>query len=213
MEYLWNVTQFILHGSIVTFQLFVATVIFSVPLGIVLALGRVSRFKIVREGIGIYTWVFRGTPLLLQLYFTYFGLPAIGIKLDAFSAAVLAFTINYAAYLTEIFRSGIESIEKGQYEAAKVLGMNYWQTMKRIILPQGLKRVLPPACNEAITLVKDTALVATIAMGDILRATKEVVARDFTISPFFIAAVLYLLITSVIVYFFRKVEEKYSVYE
>jgi polar amino acid transport system permease protein len=145
------------------------------------------------------------------LFFAYFGLPVIGIRLSPLSAAGLAFTINYAAYLAEIFRGGIESIDKGQYEAAKVLGMNYYQTMTKIIIPQTARNVLPPVCNESINLIKDSALVATIGVGDLLRAAKEVVTRDFTITPFIIAAVIYLIITSVLVIAFRHLEKKYSI--
>lgn len=213
MDYILNVTGFILKGSVITIQLYVLTAIFSFPLGTIVALGKISRFKILRAVFGFYTWFFRGTPLLLQIFFAYYGLPVLGISLQPFTAAALTFILNYGAYLTEIFRAGIESIDKGQYEAAQVLGMNYRQTMFRIILPQTVKRVLPPLCNEAITLVKDTALVAAIGMGDLLRAAKEVVTRDFTITPFFIAAILYLVITSVIVTVFKKIEDKYSIYE
>ncbi|MCK4260258.1 MAG: amino acid ABC transporter permease [Halanaerobiales bacterium] len=213
MDYILNVTGFILKGSVVTFQLYFVTAIFSVVIGIGAALGKISRFKILRRILGLYTWIFRGTPLLLQIFFVYYGLPIIGISLPPFTAASLTFIINYGAYLTEIFRAGIESIDNGQYEAAKVLGMNYHQTMFRIILPQTVKRVLPPTCNEAINLVKDTALVAAIGMGDLLRAAKVVVMRDFNITPFFIAAILYLLLSSVIVIVFRKIEQKFSVYE
>lgn len=213
MSYLLNITEAILKGTVITFELYIVTAIFSLPLATIFALGKVSPYRVLKQFIGIYTWIFRGTPLLLQLFFTYYGLPVIGIKLDAFPAAALTFSLNYAAYLTEIFRAGIESIDKGQYESAKVLGMNYWQTMTRIILPQTIRRVIPPTCNEAITLVKDTALVAAIAMGDLLRAAKEAVTRDFTITPFIVAALMYLLISSVIVTIFNKIEEKYSVYE
>ncbi len=213
MSYILNVTGFILKGSIITFKLYAVTAVFSVPLGVLGALGKISRYNWLKRLLGLYTWVFRGTPLLLQLFFTYYGLPVIGITLQPFTAAALTFIINYSAYLTEIFRAGIESINKGQYEAAQVLGMNYRQTMFRIIIPQTIKRVLPPTSNEAINLVKDSALVAAIGMGDLLRAAKQVVTRDFTIVPFIIAAVLYLIISSVIVTVFRKLEAKYSVYE
>lgn len=213
MSYIINVTIFILKGSIITFKLYFSTAIFSVILGILGALGKISQYKFLRQVLGIYTWVFRGTPLLLQLFFAYYGLPVLGISLQPFAAAVLTFIINYGAYLTEIFRAGIESIDKGQYEAAQVLGLNYRQTMFRIIIPQTIKRVLPPTSNEAINLIKDSALVAAIGMGDLLRAAKQVVTRDFIITPFIIAAVLYLILSSIIVNVFRKLEEKYSVYE
>lgn len=213
MNYILNVTTFILKGSIITFELYFATALFSVIVGVLGALGKISGFKWLKTILGFYTWVFRGTPLLLQLFFAYYGLPVIGITLKPFTAAVLTFILNYGAYLTEIFRAGIESIDKGQYEAARVLGMNYRQTMFRIIIPQTVKRVLPPTSNEAINLVKDSALVAAIGMGDLLRAAKQIVTRDFNITPFIIAAIFYLVISSVIVKVFNKLEEKYSVYE
>ena len=206
-------TAYILQGSIFTIELYIATIVFSIPLGIIGALIKVSSFKILNKIVDIYTWLFRGTPLLLQLFFTYFGLPIIGIRFSPFTAAVLTFSLNYGAYFTEIFRSGIQSIDKGQYEASKVLGMSYRQTMSKIILPQAFKRIIPPTCNEGITLIKDTALVAAIGLQDILRAAREIVTRDFTITPFFIAAIIYLLFTSLIVMAFRKLEKKYSVYE
>jgi len=208
-----DITSYILQGSILTIEVYIATIIFSIPLGILGALIKVSNLKILNKAVDIYTWLFRGTPLLLQLFFTYFGLPIIGIRFSPFTAAALTFSLNYGAYFTEIFRSGIQSIDKGQYEAAKVLGLNYRQTMSKIILPQAFKRIIPPMCNEGITLIKDTALLAAIGLQDILRAAREIVTRDFTITPFIIAAIIYLIFTSVIVMAFKKLEKKYSVYE
>ncbi len=213
MAYILDVTGFILKGSIITFKLYLVTAVFSVILGVFFAIGKVTGLKFLGRVLDIYTWVFRGTPLLLQLFFSYYGLPVIGIVLQPFTAAALTFILNYAAYLTEIFRAGIESINKGQYEAARVLGMNYTQTMRRVILPQTIKRVLPATSNEAINLVKDSALVAAIGLGDLLRAAKVIVTRDFNITPFIIAAVFYLIISSIIVTVFRRLEKKYSVYE
>lgn len=212
MANLIDVTGFILKGSIVSLELFAIVAIFSIPLGMFVAIGKISNIKPLKSILSLYTWAFRGTPLLLQLFFTYFGLPVIGIRLEPLTAASLAFTINYGAYLAETFRAGIESVDKGQFEAAKALGMNYRQTMIQIIFPQAARNVLPPICSEAINLIKDTALVAAIGIGDLLRAAKEVVTRDFTITPFIIAAAIYLFITSLIVLMFRKLEKKYSVY-
>ena len=213
LQYIYDSSIFILKGGTLTVKLYFVTIVFAIPLGIILALMKISKYKFLRLSIGFYTWVFRGTPLLLQLFFTYYGLAIFGINLPPFTAAALTFVINYSAYLTEIYRAGIESIDKGQYEAAKALNMNYFQTMRRIILPQAVRRTIPPTCNEAITLVKDTALVVIIGMGDLLRSAKELFSRDFAITPFVIAAVIYLLMTSVIVYFFKKIEIKYSIYE
>ena len=214
MDKLLSITLYILKGSGVTLGLYAVTAVFSMPLGLLCALGKSSKHKALSKAIGIYTWVFRGTPLLLQLFFTYYGLPVLGIRWNGpFTPAALTFVFNYAAYLTEIFRAGIQSIDKGQYEAARVLGMSYRQTMRRIIIPQTVKRILPPLGNEAITLVKDTALVAVIALAEILRNAKEIVTREFIITPFFVAAAIYLLLTSVIVLGFNRLEEKFSYYE
>jgi amine acid ABC transporter, permease protein, 3-TM region, His/Glu/Gln/Arg/opine family len=212
MSNLIDITVFILKGSLISLKLFIIVAIFSVPLGIFAAMGKISNIKPLKTVLGLYTWMFRGTPLLLQLFFAYFGLPVIGIRLEPLTAASLAFTVNYGAYLAETFRAGIESVDKGQFEAAKALGMNYRQTMIQIILPQAARNVLPPVCSEAINLIKDTALVASIGVGDLLRASKEVVTRDFTITPFIIAAVIYLFISSLLVLMFRKLEKKYSAY-
>lgn len=212
MTNLMDVTGFILKGSLISLELFLIVAVFSIPLGILVAVGKISSIKPLRVVLSLYTWAFRGTPLLLQLFFTYFGLPVMGIRLEPLTAASIAFTTNYAAYLAEIFRAGIESIDKGQFEAAKALGMSYGQTMIKIIIPQAVRNVIPAVCNESINLIKDTALVAAIGIGDLLRAAKEIVTRDFTITPFMIAAVIYLFITSILVAVFRNIEKKYSVY-
>jgi polar amino acid transport system permease protein len=196
--------------------MFVTTIILSLPLGLLLALARLSRLQTVSGTVGVYIWLFRGTPLMLQLLFIYFGLPFIpyiGIRLDDFPAALLAFVLNYAAYFAEIFRAGIQSIDRGQYEGAKVLGMTYTQTMRRIILPQVIKRILPPVSNETITLVKDTSLIYVLAMNDLLRTTRALVQRDFNTMPFIVAAVFYLLMTLVLTWLFQKLEQRYGVYE
>jgi polar amino acid transport system permease protein len=213
VEQLLNVILYILKGTVFTLKLYAVTLVLSIPLGLVGALLKVSKYKSMRYFMEVYTWLFRGTPLLLQLFFTYYGLPLIGIKFQPFTAAALTFSLNYAAYFTEIFRAGIQSIDKGQIEAANVLGMNYRQTMLRVILPQAIKRVIPPICSEAINLIKDTALIVVIGLQDMLRAAKEVVTRDFVLYPFFIAAVIYLILTFAVVYFFKRLEKKYSVYD
>lgn len=213
MDNLQSSVLFILKGSIVTIKLFSVIFLFSIPVAVILSLMKVSNNKILKGMIGVYTWVFRGTPLLLQLFFVYFGLPVTGVKLSRFAAASIAFILNYAAYFTEIFRAGIESIDKGQYEAARALGMSYPQIMRRVIIPQAVRRVIPATCNEGISLVKDTALVATIGMEELLRAAKQILSRDFTITPFFIAGFIYLILTSIVVIFFKNVEKKYAAFE
>ena len=212
LDYILNSTIALLKGFKVTYGLFFSTLIFSLPLGLLIALARISRYKVLQVFTGTYIWLLRGTPLLLQVFFVYFGLPALGITLNNMTAAILAFALNYAAYFAEIFRSGIQSISKGQYESADVLGLTYAQTMRRIIIPQMVKRVLPPVSNEVITLVKDTALVFGIGLLDVLRTAQIIVTRDFDITAFIIAAIFYLLNTAVLTFVFRKLEQIYSYY-
>ncbi|HWR42557.1 amino acid ABC transporter permease [Sporomusa sp.] len=216
MDYVIGILPPLLEGTVVTLQMFFSTIVLSLPLGLLLALARISRFKALSGAVGVYIWLFRGTPLMLQLLFIYFGLPFvpyIGIRLPDFPAALLAFVLNYAAYFAEIFRAGIQSIDRGQYEGAKVLGMTYTQTMRRIVLPQVMKRVLPPVSNETITLVKDTSLIYVLAMNDLLRTTRAIVQRDFNTTPFIVAAVFYLIMTLALTWMFQKLEQKYAVYD
>lgn len=215
MEYYLQTTSYILQGGVTTIKLFIITLSFSLPLGFLCAMAKTSNSKFLQILMGFYTSVVRGTPLLLQIFFVYYGLPILipGFRFERFTAAAITFVLNYGAYFTEIFRGGIQSINKGQYEAAKVLGMDYKQTMGRIILPQTLKVVLPPVANESITLVKDTALIVILGIGEILRNSKEIVARDFTISPFVIAGIIYLIFNYAVVLVFRKLEKRYAKYE
>lgn len=205
-----------MDGANVTLQMFFITLLLSLPLGLLLSLARMSKYKPLSFLVEIYIWLMRGTPLMLQLLFVYYALPLIpyiGIRLPDFSAAILAFVFNYAAYFAEIFRGGIQSIERGQYEASKVLGMTYVQTMRRIILPQMAKRVLPPISNETITLVKDTSLIYVLAMNDLLRTARNIVQRDFDMTPFFIAALFYLGMTLALTWMFNKLEQRYAAYD
>ncbi|NHC06277.1 amino acid ABC transporter permease [Azonexus fungiphilus] len=216
MDYLFQIIGPLLDGTAVTLQVFLLTLVLAVPLGLALALVRVSHFRTAAGLVGGYIWLMRGTPLMLQMLFIYFALPfvpVIGIRLPDFPAAIVAFTLNYAAYFAEIFRSGIQSVGRGQYEAARVLGMSYGQTMRRIILPQVVKRILPPMSNETITLVKDTSLIYVLAMNDLLRAARGIVQRDFTTMPFVVAAAFYLIMTLVLTWGFMRLEKRYAVYE
>lgn len=213
MEDLVNISLYILQGAVISIKIYVITIIFAIPLGMLCAMGKLTKITPLKWLLEIYTWVFRGTPLLLQLFFTYFGLRILlGIELSKEMAAYLTFIINYAAYFTEIFRAGIQSIDKGQYEAAKALGMNYGMTMKRIIIPQAIKVILPPTGNEAVTLIKDTALVSVIALADILRNAKSVVSRTASVEGYFVAAVLYLIMTFVIIKIFKHIEKRFAYY-
>ncbi len=212
MQYLSELIPFMIEGTGVTLKLFFLTLIIALPLGVLMALARMSKFKPLNIFMQFYIWVFRGTPLLLQLFFIYFGLGIVGIMLDRFSAALLAFVLNYSAYLAEIYRSGIQSIDRGQYEAADVLGLTRRQTMTKIILPQMFKRVLPPMSNEVINLIKDTALIYAIGMSELLRVAKTAAVRDFSFTPFFVAAVFYLIMTAVIQQIFKWLEKRYDYY-
>jgi len=216
MNYVIEIMGPLLEGTGVTLQVFIITFVLAVPLGLLLALLRVSRFAVVSALVNGYIWLMRGTPLMLQMLFIYFALPfvpVIGIRLPDFTAAIVAFALNYAAYFAEIFRAGIQSIDRGQYEGARVLGLSYTQTMRRIVLPQVFKRILPPLSNETITLVKDTSLIYVLAMNDLLRAARGIVQRDFTTTPFIVAAAFYLVMTLVLTLAFQRLERKYAVYD
>ena len=213
MEDLINISLFILQGAVISIKIYVVTIIFAIPLGMLCAMGKMTKIAPLKWFLEMYTWVFRGTPLLLQLFFTYFGFQILfGIELSREMAAYLTFIVNYAAYFTEIFRAGIQSIDRGQYEAAKALGMNYRLTMKRIIIPQAIKVILPPSGNEAVTLIKDTALVSVIALADILRNAKSVVSRTASVEGYLVAAVLYLIMTFVIIKVFKYIEKRFAYY-
>ena len=216
MDYILSILGPLAEGSLVTLQLFLITLLLAVPLGLALALVRISRFRVASQAVNAYIWLMRGTPLMLQMLFIYFALPfvpVIGMRLPDFPAAIVAFVLNYAAYYAEIFRAGIQSIDRGQYEAARVLGLSYGQTMRRIVLPQVVKRILPPMSNETITLVKDTSLIYVLALNDLLRAARGIVQRDFTITPFIVAAAFYLIMTLVLTWLFQRLEKRHAVYD
>lgn len=202
-----------MEGATISVKIYAVTLLFSIPLGMLCAIGKLTPLKPLQWLLELYTWIFRGTPLLLQLFFSYYGLQILtGIELSKEMAAYITFVLNYAAYFTEIFRAGIQSIDKGQYEAAKALGMSYRQTMKRIVIPQAVKVILPPTGNEAVTLIKDTALVSAIALADILRNAKSVVSRTASVEGYFIAAILYLIMTFVIINIFKYIEKRFAYY-
>ena len=213
MEKLFYIVSLMLDGTQVTLQIFFITLLLSLPIGLLASLGRISRFRPISLMMEFYIWIMRGTPLMLQLLFVYFALPMVGVMLPDIAAALLAFTLNYAAYFAEIFRAGIQSIPKGQYEAARTLGMTYPTTMRRIILPQVIRIVLPPVSNETINLVKDTSLIYILAMNDLLRVARTIVQREFDMTPFVVAAVFYLAMTFVLTWLFKKLEAHYGKYE
>ena len=212
MDYIIKIIPQMLEGSIVTAQVFLITIVLSIPLGVLLSLGRVSSITLLQKVIGLYVWLLRGTPLMLQLFFVYYALPAVGIRLDDFEAALVAFVLNYAAYFCEIFRAGIQSVPKGQYEAARTLGMNYVQTMRRIILPQVVKRILPAITNEVITLVKDTSLAFSISYVEMFTIPKQIAAAKTTMVPFVAAGIFYYIFNFVVAWVMELLEKKFSYY-
>lgn len=212
MDYVLMLLPPMLKGFGVTLTLFFITLAIAMPAGIILGMARISRFTPLRWFMEFYVWLFRGTPLLLQLLFIYFGLMTVGITMERLHAAILAFCLNYSAYLAEVFRAGIQSIEKGQYEAADVLGLTRFQTMTRIVLPQVFKRVLPPVGNEVINLVKDSALIYVLAISELLRVAKTAVMRDDTFVPFIIAAIFYLAMTAMAQQIFKWLEKRFNYY-
>lgn len=214
MDYILRILPNMFAGLGVSAQIFLITIVLSLPIGILLALVRISKVTVFCKLAEIYIYVMRGTPLMLQIMFIYYGLPLmLNVQISDFPAAILAFVANYAAYFAEIFRGGIQSIPKGQYEGAKVLGFTYRQTMWHIVLPQVVKRVIPPLGNETITLLKDTSLVYILAMNDLMRVTRAFVQRDFDTMPFLVAAVFYLVCTAILTKILTYVEKRYAVYE
>ena len=213
MDNLLHTITLMLEGTQVTLEIFCITLVLSLPIGLLAALGRISSLKPLRLLMEFYVWIMRGTPLMLQLLFVYFALPMVGIMLPDIAAALLAFVLNYAAYFAEIFRAGIQAIGRGQYEAAKTLGMTYPQTMRRIIIPQMIRHVLPPISNETINLVKDTSLIYILAMNDLLRVARTIVQREFDMTPFVIAGVFYLVMTFVLTWAFKNLEAHYAKYD
>ena len=202
-----------LQGTLMTLRIFFSTLVFALPLGLLVSLGRMSKIKIINWPVRLFILIMRDTPLMLQLLFVFYGLkPLFGIQLDRVIAAQVAFALNYAAYFAEIYRGGIESIPDGQYEAAKVLGFNKKQTFFRIILPQVVKRIIPPMGNEFITLVKDTSLAQVIAVVELLKVTNNWVSSAVSMVPFVIAAVFYLVMNGVVTRCFTIAEKRLSYY-
>ena len=202
-----------LQGTLVSLEIFILTLLFSLPLALPIAFGRMSNKKPVSVIVNGYLLIMRGTPLILQLIFVYFApYYLFGVSYDRFIAVIIAYVINYAAYFAEIYRGGIESIPQGQYEAAKVLGFTRSQTFFRIILPQVIKRIIPSTANEVITLVKDTALAQTIGVAELFRVAQNASARQFSTMPIFIAGIFYFLMNWVVSTGFSRLEKKLTYY-
>ena len=204
------------EGMVVSVEIFLLTLLFSLPLGLIISFGRMSKNPLISFLVKIYIAIMRGTPLMLQLIVVYFA-PSIvfGMKISQsyrFTATIIAFSINYAAYFAEIYRSGIESMPVGQYEAAKVLGFNKFQTFFKIILPQVIKRILPPVTNETITLVKDTSLAFAIAVTEMFTIAKQISAKEASVMPLMVAGIFYFIFNYVVAFIMERIEKKLSYY-
>jgi polar amino acid transport system permease protein len=214
MNYVLDILPALLNGAGMTIKVFLSTLIGSLPLGLLVAFGLRSRFAPLRYILNAYVWVMRGTPLLLQLIFVFYGLPLLNlIVFERYDAAVFAFVLNYAAYFAEIFRGGIQSVPQGQIEAARVLRLTKQQTATKIVLPQVFKIVLPSIANEVINLVKDSSLIYVIGLGDLLRAGQIAMSRDVTLVPMIIVGAIYLIMIGLLTILSKKIEQKYSYFK
>lgn len=210
---LWQLTK----GSGVTLMVFFLTYVLAIPLGMLVTFGMRGRIKPMKWFLGGYIYVMRGTPLMLQIFFIWYGLPMIpylGAYMtlsNRLAAALVAFTLNYAAYFAEIFRGGLMAVDKGQYEAAKVLGLGHTQTLFHIIFPQMLRVIVPSLANETITLIKDTSLIFVIGLGDLMEAAKNISNAQATVIPYFFCAVFYLILTTLPAWLFKRLEKRLQV--
>ncbi len=211
-EKLTQLMKLLLEGMGTTVNIFVLTLVLSIPLGMLVAVGRMSKRWFVSKPLSFFIYIMRGTPLMLQVLFIYFLL-AQALRIDRFPAVIFAFTINYAAYFAEIFRSGIQSIPAGQHEAGQVLGYTKAQVFFRIVLPQVLKRVLLPVTNEVITLVKDTALASTVAVMELMNMAKKQVSSASSIEPYLLAAVYYLIFNGLAEQLCKYFERRLNYYQ
>lgn len=203
----------LLEGTLTSLKIFFLTLLFALPLGIVVAQGRMSKNRLVSGIVNIYIMVMRGTPLILQLIFVYFAPYYIfRASFDRFTAVIVAYVINYAAYFAEIYRGGIQSIPKGQYEASQVLGFTKFHTFTHIVCPQVVKRIIPAMGNEVITLVKDTALAQTIGVAELFRVAQNASAREFSTMPIFVAGLFYFIMNMIVSKTFDKIELKLAYY-
>ncbi|WP_300383047.1 amino acid ABC transporter permease [Clostridium sp.] len=214
MKNILEIIPQLLEGLKVTIKIFIITLVLSIPLGIIVAQFRISKIKVLKYISGIYVTVFRGTPLLLQILFIFFGLPYIAsITIDRFPAAILAMVLNYGAYFGEIFRAGILSIDKGQYEAADILGLSKRDTFFRIIMPQSIRIIFPPVANEVITLVKDTSLIYVVGLDELLKIAKIAANRLSSIMPFVVVGIVYLIFNTIISKLLEVIEKRFNYYE
>ena len=201
-------------GFAATLTIFCLTLVFSIPLGMVLALLRMNKRRVISAPVALYILIMRGTPLMLQIFAIYFAIPMfLGQNLDRMSATILAFSLNYAAYFAEIFRGGMMSIPVGQHEACQVLGFTKMQAFFHVVLPQVAKRVLLPVSNEVITLVKDTSLANIIAVSELFRAAKNEASRTASVEPLFVAGLFYLAMNGVVTLVFSYLTRRFDYYK
>ena len=206
----------LIEATGVTMKLTVTSVLTAIVIGIFLALARINKNPLVNKPAAAYIFFFRGSPLLIQLYFVYFGLPLIAPQLNissAFLAAYITFSLNIAAYLAEIFRAAIQSIDKGQMEAGRSLGLSYGQCMSLVIIPQSYRRMIPPVCNEFLMVIKDTSLVSIIALTDLTFQTKMIASNKASALVYIPSLAIYLILTAIFTVIFNRLEKKFSEYE
>jgi polar amino acid transport system permease protein len=214
VEYVIRIAPQMLIGVRGTVQVYFGAIFPALAMGVAFAVAKAAGPKPIRALLGVYTWAWRGIPLLLQLMIMKYGLPMLlGAGMSDFVGAIWVFALNMAAYITEILRTAIQSVDRGQYEACRALCMPYWRTMFRVVIPQSIRIALPPACSEAINLIKDTAVISVISMQDIVRVTNQITARDKTVIPYFFAFAVYLLLTSALVRGFSLLEKKFTAYD
>jgi len=215
MDLFLEVTLKLLNGFGVTCKLFILTLVFSLPLGLLISFGTMAKFKPVSALFRVIVWIVRGVPLMLQIFIVFyvpgfvFGSPIA----DRFVAALVAFSLNYACYFSEIFRAGIQAVPKGQWEAGEVLGMTKVQIFTRVIFQQVVKRIIPPMGNEIITLVKDTALARVISVVEVIKKAEIILAEDAIIWPLFYTAAFYLIFVGALTLLFGYIERKQSYYK
>ncbi|MGJ7912092.1 amino acid ABC transporter permease [Neobacillus sp. LXY-1] len=205
---------FLLKASVTTLEIFICSIALGLVMGVVIVIMKISKFKPLSLFANFYIWTLRGTPLLVQLFLVYFGFPQIGVELAPFPASVLALGINAGAYIAEILRGGILSIPKGQMEAAQSLGLSYPTIMRRIIFPQAFRVSIPAIGNEAITLLKDSSLASLVTVSELMMTSQRFAASNYAFIEFYItAALIYLILTTILSFFLSKVELKLSISE
>jgi polar amino acid transport system permease protein len=214
VNYIIRISPQLLVGVIGTLQVYFGAIFPALVMGVFFAIVKTAGPKPLRWLLNVYTWAWRGVPLLLQLMIMKYGvLPLLGGGGGDFPGAIWVFALNMAAYLTEIMRAAIGAVDRGQYEACRVLGIPYWRMMFRVIIPQSVRIALPPACSEAINLLKDAAVISVISMQDIVRVTNQITTRDKTVIPYLCAFVIYLILTSLLVKVFGLLEKRFTAYD